>query len=523
RPPAAESPPGGEGFVKVQLGLVNASQVAPLADAFEGADWGAAEVPAIAGSRGIVVLAYLASHAADAADLIGRVTFEPLTLPPESSNLKDHLQHLSAERDALGAKQQKISERIKELAKLRDLVIGALGAAENDLHRIRAIESFAVTGRMAVLSGYVRTDDLASLQAEIDKEPDVAMVHEDPDPGKAPISLKQSRFMRPGQFLIKMFGMPRYGALDPSPFVLFTFLLFFGFCFGDVFYGVGLIVMGGLLCRRLRHYPGLRDFFMLLTYAGFSSVIIGALTGSWAADLLKYLGPLEAVPRYFAVFDPLAKPVIALLIVIGIGVTNQLYAMILRIKDSLCRRDPMGVLDGVLWLTFLPALILIMVTQMSEMPAWVGHVALALLVVSSIGLVLTQGREQKGIAAKAITGVVSLYGILGSYGGVTFIGDILSYSRLLALGLTTFIVGISFNIIAALLKDVVLWGIPVGILLFIIVVLIGHVFNFFIGILGAFVHSGRLVFVEFFGRFYSAEGKPFEAYGPMEDRVKVTT
>ncbi|MDP6381472.1 MAG: hypothetical protein QF662_09025, partial [Phycisphaerae bacterium] len=222
-------------------------------------------------------------------------------------------------------------------------------------------------------------------------------------------------------------------------------------------------------------------------------------------------------------YSPLAKPVIALLMVIGIGVANQLYAMVLRIADAIQQRDPMGAVDGILWLMFLPGLILVLAAQMMGMPGWVGRLALMMLSVSAIGLVLTQGREQETFTGKAISGVVSLYGIIGSYGGVTFIGDILSYSRLLALGLTTYIVGISFNIIADLVGDVVIFGIPVGILFFIVVVIIGHVFNFFIGILGAFVHSGRLVFVEFFGRFYNAEGRSFEPYGPLEERVKVTS
>ena len=203
------------------------------------------------------------------------------------------------------------------------------------------------------------------------------------------------------------------------------------------------------------------------------------MTGSWAADLLNYLGPLRKESDSLAVFDTLAKPVSALLIVIGIGIANQLYAMVLRIVDAARKGDKMAIVDGILWLTFLPCLLLLLAAKMAGLPGWVSTFALVLLIVSAIGLVLTQGREEEGIVAKAITGVVSLYGILGSYGGVTFIGDVLSYSRLLALGLTTLIVGISFNIIAGLVRDIPY----VGILAFVLVVLLGHVFNFFIGIL----------------------------------------
>jgi V/A-type H+-transporting ATPase subunit I len=130
--------------------------------------------------------------------------------------------------------------------------------------------------------------------------------------------------------------------------------------------------------------------------------------------------------------------------------------------------------------------------------------------VGAIGLVLTQGRHAEGIVAKVGTGVVSLYGIVGSYGCTAFIGDTLSYCRLLALALTTSIVGLTVNMIAGLLAESVPY---VGTVLFIVVFVVGHTFNFAISMLGAFVHAMRLVFVEFFGRFYEGGAKPFEPLG----------
>jgi len=106
-------------------------------------------------------------------------------------------------------------------------------------------------------------------------------------------------------------------------------------------------------------------------------------------------------------------------------------------------------------------------------------------------------------------GLVSLYGIMGSYGITAFVGDTLSYCRLLALGLTTSIVAMAFNLLAGMLK-----GIPyVGMILFLLLLIIGHTFNFAISVLGAFVHSMRLIYVEFFGRFYEAGSRPFQPLG----------
>ncbi len=150
---------------------------------------------------------------------------------------------------------------------------------------------------------------------------------------------------------------------------------------------------------------------------------------------------------------------------------------------------------------------------------------------------LTQGRREKTFLAKAITGLVSLYGILGTYGATSFIGDTLSYSRLLALGLTTMIVGMSFNIIAAVIPEVLaqlvmalaqLLPFATGIIrplarflelpvvalcLSVLIAVFGHVFNFLISVLGGFVHSARLIFVEFFTKFYQGGARPFAPLG----------
>ncbi|HPO16981.1 MAG TPA: ATPase, partial [Candidatus Hydrogenedentes bacterium] len=127
----------------------------------------------------------------------------------------------------------------------------------------------------------------------------------------------------------------------------------------------------------------------------------------------------------------------------------------------------------------------------------------------AIGLVLTQGRGASGLVNRFTTGLISLYGIVGSYGLTAFIGDTMSYCRLLALALTTSIVALSFNMIAALLKPIPVAG-PV---LFIAALIVAHLFNFAICLLGAFVHSMRLIFVEFFGRFYTGGAKPFRPLG----------
>jgi V/A-type H+-transporting ATPase subunit I len=185
---------------------------------------------------------------------------------------------------------------------------------------------------------------------------------------------------------------------------------------------------------------------------------------------------------------------------------------------NLRREDWQGaVFDGVLWYFYLGGLVILLAGMFAPLPHMLSRVGTYVLLVGAVGLVATQGRAEPSIPGKIAQGVVSLYGIMGSYGATSFIGDSLSYSRLLALGLTTTIIGKAFNIIAGILGAVPY----IGILLFIGVAGFGHIFNFFMSIIGSFVHPTRLILLEFFGRFYEAGGIRYQPFGFRTERVEV--
>ena len=205
------------------------------------------------------------------------------------------------------------------------------------------------------------------------------------------------------------------------------------------------------------------------------------------------------VKERLMLLDPLSKPVVALLIAIGLGVLNQFYGITLRMYGEILRKNIMNALcDGLLWLIMLPGFLILISTIFLKVPGSLVSVGKYLAIIGAAGLISTQGRNEKGIAGKIFTGIVSLYGIVGTYGCSGFIGDILSYTRILALSLTTTIIGMAFNIVASLFKT----GTLIGLILFIITLVTGHMFNFVMSILGAFIHPARLIFLEFFGRFY---------------------
>jgi len=470
-----------------------------------------------------ILLAYL-NHDKDVAlKIIAKFDLKEMPFPVLPGNIKDHFDKLVSEMTNVAREESLIRQRLIELShEWRSLEI-LLGYWENEKNKMIAQRRCAMSKRFFALVGYVKTTDRLRLDSMLDNEfPHASVFYEEPSPkDRVPVSITLNRFFKPAQLLINMFGLPNYFTFDPTPFVIVSFLIFFGLCFADVFYGLFLTVFSAWMVRKYRHSEPLSNFMKLFLYAGISTMIFGALTGGWAGDLYnpRYLGEdnllLKAKER-FMILDPLSKPVIALLIVIGLGVLNQFYGITLRMYGEILRKNIMNAIcDGLLWLIMLPGFLILTATIFLEIPDYVVSIGKYLTIIGAIGLISTQGRNEKGIAGKIFMGIVSLYGIVGTYGCSGFIGDVLSYTRILALSLTTTIIGMAFNIVASLFKT----GTFIGMILFIITLVTGHMFNFVMSILGAFIHPARLIFLELFGRFYEGGSPKFQPYGFGNQRI----
>ncbi len=370
----------------------------------------------------------------------------------------------------------------------------------------------AESGHMFVARGYVKSDHLELFTLRLEKAvpgagvmPCSAPAKEGAEEEEPPISMKWSRLISPAGLLAKMYGMPSYRGIDPTPYVATVFFAFVGICLGDAVYGLMLIAIMAWLKRKYRDQAHLLDFFQCFTYCGVAAVIVGIFTGSWLGDLTSIipgLGWADRIRTKFALIDPIKDSQLALYIAIGIGVATQIYGMALRTYRDLRRGDRMGAFsDGILWICFLVFAILGGLTGSAFF--WF------LFVVTCVLLILTQGREQKGWVARILVGVVALYGIVGAYGASAILGDLISYARLMALCLTGAALGSTFNMLGRLSTDIPAVGVIVGIL----VVVGGHLMSFFLNLLGGFVHSARLIMLEFFGRFYEAGGVAYRPYG----------
>jgi V/A-type H+-transporting ATPase subunit I len=325
-----------------------------------------------------------------------------------------------------------------------------------------------------------------------------------PDEGELPPTLLKnpgwSSSMEP---LTLMYGTPTYGGVDPTSLMAPFFFLFLGMCFGDAGYGLVLSGVFGYFIVRHQLPPTLRKFFIMLTVGMLFSVIVGALTGSWFGDSITafpFLNSLVPLKDALQFLDPMNDPMTLLTISLGLGFVQVIFGLLIAFKNSWKAGDHVSALaDNGGWIVFLCGLLLTGLAASGKIAGPIGPLAKYIAFAGALILIATQGRTKANLAGKLFSGILSLYNVTG------YLGDVLSYSRLLALGLGSAAVGMVINLLAKLVAGTPYVGIPLAVLIFVI----GHLFSIAVNLLGAFIHSLRLQYVEFFGKFYDANGKDF--------------
>ena len=511
--------------IETNIGIISHPKLDELSKDYSASEILTWQVVSSTNTKTKLLIFYLKKEKDEATKFLEKYSVNKIALPDISGDIKERIDFLNKELVNLTDKQKQLKSRGIELSKHYNEVEIMLSYWENVRDKIHAENNFVSSKRILMLSGYIKERDINKLERMLEHDfHGTTTTYEAPDPEEdVPVSITLNRFFKPVQLLINMFGLPNYFSFDPTPFLTLGFLLFFGICFGDVVYGLMLMGFSYYIMYKHKSYEGVRNFFKLFFYAGISTTIIGAVTGGWAGDIYsaEYMGENNILLRLrnsLMITDPLARPIIALVFAIGLGIINQFYGISLKMYGELRKgKIENAIFDCVLWLIFLPGIIIITIPLFAEIPNGIFNVGLYMVIGSAIGLVLTQGRNEKSWIGRMFIGIVSMYGILGTYGCTSFISDILSYSRLLALGLTTTIIAMSFNILADIVKSINVIGIGA----FILILILGHTFNFLVCIIGSFVHPARLIFLEFFSRFYEGGASKFKSYGFRSKRIEV--
>jgi V/A-type H+-transporting ATPase subunit I len=309
------------------------------------------------------------------------------------------------------------------------------------------------------------------------------------------VKLEEKPFFRPFELLMTVYGVPKYGSVDPVPIIALPFAFFFGYCLGDAGYGAVLMLVSLLLPKRVKMGKSGKALFQILFWGGFFAIVVGIPTGSIFGNLTGFGG----------LVSPLENPAdltTLMIISISIGLLYTGFGYVIGLYNKVRQEDVLGgIFDVLPWALisfsafYLAMQMLVGGTLSLQSPAIYVILASVLLVV------FTHGRSHKGFGK-------ILYGITGVYGIVNILSDALSFIRLFALGLSSYVLAYVFNLLAELSL-----GIPyLGVVLFAIVLLIGHTFTFIMSGIGAFVHSLRLHYVEFFGKFFESGEKAFRPF-----------
>ncbi len=344
----------------------------------------------------------------------------------------------------------------------------------------------------------------------------------DEDP---PVKLKNSFFAAPVEGVVEGYSMPGRHEVDPSAVMSIFYYVLFGMMLSDAAYGILIVLACGIVLWKCKNIEqSLRKSLWMFFFCGISTTFWGVMFGSYFGDAIPVIAKtffgkeITVAPLWFA---PLDEPMRLLLFSFLLGVIHlftglgvQLYQLVKRKKFA----D--AIYDVVFWYFLVGGLILLLVSSdmfrnmMSltfTLPPIVGTISGIFAGVGALGIVLTSGRESKNPGKRLLKGLYGLYNVSG------YLSDILSYSRLLALGLATGVIATVFNQIGSMMGG----GVP-GAIFFTLVFVVGHVLNLAINLLGAYVHTNRLQYVEFFGKFYEGNGRKFQPFSAKTKYFKIT-
>lgn len=390
--------------------------------------------------------------------------------------------------------EQETAQAEKQLAQLTSLAEPIRQAADRASVRINREEGrsrLLDTEKTFLLEGWVPAEKWPELESQLKNYP-CAWELRDPteeEYPKVPVKLKNNWFTRPLSMVTEMYSLPAYNGLDPNPLMAPFFILFYGIMMADMGYGLLMMIASVVVLKKSRPRAGMHNFFALLGLCGVSTFIMGAVTGGFFGDfipqLLKLINPESTFVWFWpTLFTPLEDTMMILVGAMALGFVQILVGMAISFVKKLRRGQ---VMDAI-W---------------EEVTWWVVFAGLALAILGVTNLVIILGGVMV-VAGPILTekGFGKITGIFGSlYNHVTgYFGDILSYSRLMALMLAGSVIAQVFNTLGA---------IPGNVVIFIIISMLGNALNFALNLLGCYVHDLRLQCLEYFNKFYEDGGKPF--------------
>ena len=421
--------------------------------------------------------------------------------------VSEEIQRLEDEKKILEEENSKLTDEIKKFTVNLQKMQSVYEYYQNLSLRNTVVSNFKATDKLDIIQGYIPADKENNFKELLEKLSASKVYLEIEDAKKddpdVPIILKNNKIASLFESVTNMYALPKYDEVDPTFILSIFYWIFFGMMVADFAYGLILFIGSGIALKTLKFNDSTKKFLKFFFALSFSTMIWGLIYGSAFGDLITL--PTQ-------ILDSSKDFMTVLMLSLAFGGVHLAFGLGMKAYVLIKNGKPMdAVYDVFLWYLTLTTVILVIVGKVITLPSIVNTIAFYGMIVGMLGIIAFGARDSKSIAGRIAGGLYSLYGI------TSYIGDFVSYLRLMALGLAGGFIAVAINIIVKMLVGGGIVGIVFGVIVFVF----AQLFNIFLSFLSAYVHTSRLMYVEFFSKFYEGGGKAFKKFRSENKYIEV--